>query len=443
MNFAKMKRIHVLFLVCILCIGFLLRYHNYTQWPREGATFDEFAWTFLGLSLWQTGTPTSWSPHAAYKKRVEYFNPKGAHFTLVTPYLEHPPLFGLVAGGFARLNGVTSFDEVRIARIRPLALALGVFSVFAVFILATEIYGVVIGLIASGIYAITPTVAIGSRLVQNENFFIPLFLLSLFFAYRYIKYSSSKDLWATTVICALLPLAKVPWIASPIAVVGVFIFSRKWKAAWLVGVTTLIFFSGFVVYGLSLDSQVFLSLWKLQLARYDMAFDSLFIIFREPLVVDRLLVDGWIYFGWGAMMTLLLKDIKKNLPVVLGFLAYGAIFVFAIPSEPLHGWYRYPFYPFLAIALAVFLHEYFNKKYFVTALFFVVTGLSMFAGSWGKTLGFSFPVFRIYLGVVAVGALPGLFPKLESKKLFPWINIVTLIFIIVLTVCTILVYNEQ
>lgn len=437
------KRIVYPILAIILLTGFILRFHDYTVWPREGATYDEFAWTFLGISLWQKGVPTSWSTHAAYKNNVHYVNPHGAVFNLVTPYLEHPPLFGLVAGGFTMVNGVTSFDGVTIPKIRPLALFLGTLAIFSVFLLASAVYGDGIGLISTAIYAIIPTVAIGSRLVQNENFFIPFFLLALYFAYRYVKHSEKSDLYVSAGISALLPLAKVPWITAPVAVMAMFAYAKKWKAAVIVGIVTLICFSGFLVYGLLLDKEVFLNLWKLQLARYDIAFDSLFVLFREPILADRYLVDGWVYFGWAAMMLLIVRDLKKSLPVVLGFMAYAAVFVFAIPNEPLHGWYRYPFYPFLAIAIAVFLYENFNRNYLSSAVFYIVTGLSMFAESWGKILGFSFPVFRTYLAVVAAGALPGIFPGLKRVTIIRWVNIGILVLITLLSVWTIFTYNEQ
>ncbi|EKD67349.1 MAG: hypothetical protein ACD_48C00466G0003, partial [uncultured bacterium] len=78
-----MKKWYVgIILICILLLGFFLRKHDFLTWPREGATFDEFAWTFQGLSIWEKGIPTSWSPHAAYKNKVEYVNPQGAHFRL-------------------------------------------------------------------------------------------------------------------------------------------------------------------------------------------------------------------------------------------------------------------------------------------------------------------------------------------------------------------------
>jgi predicted membrane channel-forming protein YqfA (hemolysin III family) len=67
----------------------------------------------------------------------------------------------------------------------------------------------------------------------------------------------------------------------------------------------------------------------------------------------------------------------------------------------------------------------------------------MFAEGWGRTLGFSYPVFRMYLVVVVAGALPGIFPKLEKRKVFQWINIGLLLIVILLSIWTVLVYNEQ
>lgn len=436
-------------LAIILLVGGLLRNHNLTVWPREGATFDEFAWVFQGLSLLEKGIPTSWSPHQAYKNKVEYYNPQGAHFVLVTPYLEHPPLFGLIAGGYARLQGIRSFDDVTIPKIRPLALVMGIISIVAVFLLTSCVYGDSIGLIASGIYAIIPTVVIGSRLVQNENFFIPLFLFALYFANKYIQEFSknqepgTRNLFITSLLCALLPLAKIPWIAAPLAAIGMFMYSKKWKAALWVGAAMVIGIGGWLIYGYTTDAVLFTNLWKLQLARYDMAFDSMFMLFRDPLIADRTFVDGWIYFGWLAMFLILLKDMKRNLPIIAGFIAYSAVFVFAIPGEPLHGWYRYPFYPFLAIATAVFLKEYFNKNYLATAVFFLLAGLSMLAGSWGRALGFSYVFYRLYLLLVFSNALPIVFPVKNVKSLIHLVNYFLCVILMCLSVWATFAYNEQ
>lgn len=433
----------IIILALILGIGTWIRSVNLSVWPREGATFDEFAWTFQGLSIITKGVPTSWSPHSAYTNRREWYNPQGAHFVLVTPYLEHPPLFGLVAGGFAYLEGIRDFSQVTIAKIRPLALFLGVLSIIAVFLLGKSVYGTRIGLLASSLYTIVPTVAIGSRLVQNENFFIPLFLLSLYFANEYTKKPTKGKLVGSVVLSSILPLAKVPWVAAPMSVILLFLIHKRWKEVGVTAVSTLVCFSGFLLYGFMLDSSVFTNLWKLQMARYDMAFDSLFALFRNPLIADRTFVDGWIYFGWAAMIWLLNRDMKKTYPLILGFLAYFAVYVFAIPNEPLHGWYRYPFYPFLILATASMISEFANSNYFLQAVFFVVIGSSMLAESWTKIFGFSYTVFRGFLFFLVLGTLPVFFPKIKAKKLIQRWNYGIYILLIFLSVWSVFLYNEQ
>src|SRR3990167_2226212 len=161
-----------LILVLILLLGFLLRSNNLSTWPRPGATFDEYAWTWQGISLIKNHVPTSWSPHPQYKNFKDVVYQK-THFRMVTPFLEHPPVFGLVAGSFAILNGVQGIYDLHFYDIRPLAVVLGFLSLVFLFLLVKEIYDTKTALIASLLYATIPTIAIGSRIVQNENFFIP------------------------------------------------------------------------------------------------------------------------------------------------------------------------------------------------------------------------------------------------------------------------------
>src|SRR3990167_5001197 len=194
------KRNTLIILLSILLLGFVLRFNNLTTQPRLGATFDEFAWTWLGISLIQEQIPSSWSNydvHVGYREYKEYL---GATFWIITPYLEHPPLFGLIAGSFAIVNGAEGMFDVNLQTIRPLALILGVVSIGALFLLVKELYGEKTALLASLIYATVPTVVIGSRLVQNENFFIPLYLISLFFIFKFIRMHDNRYFLITAVI---------------------------------------------------------------------------------------------------------------------------------------------------------------------------------------------------------------------------------------------------
>ncbi|HYM65040.1 MAG TPA: glycosyltransferase family 39 protein [Candidatus Sulfotelmatobacter sp.] len=424
----------------ILFLGFFLRQDKINTWPRLGATFDEYAWTWQGISLIQKKVPVSWSRHPQYKnfKLITY---QKVPFQLVTPYLEHPPLFGLVAGSFAILNGVKDSMHVDINHIRGLALILGVLSIFILYVFAAEVYGFKIGLISSFLYSIIPTIAVGSRIVENENFFIPFFLLSLYLTSKFIKTNNPIFRNLAGVVCGLLTLAKVPWIAAALGIVLVLFYIRKYKDAFKFLAVVLPIFSLFFVYGWYYDWNLFINLWKLQLSRYDLTFNSFFALFTSPYLVDRFLIDGWIYFGWFTLLLLAVKDLRKNFMVLLPFLAYFAVFVFAIPNEAGHGWYRYPFYPFLVISTALFLKEYFTKNYLLTFLFLIFTGLSMLQLSWAQKVGFSFLVFRSFLILFGISLTPLFIPK--TGKVAYLSSYFSLIIISVLSVWSVFKYNEQ
>jgi len=437
-----LKKNNLLILLSILILGFFLRSENLNTWPREGSTFDEFAWTWQGVNLIQTGVPKSWSPHSQYKNRQEIRYRKAA-FILVTPYLEHPPVFGLVAGSYAILSGVQDMYHVTIQNMRGLSLILGMLSIVMVFLLAKELYDTKIALLSSLLYATTPTIVIGSRIVQNENFFIPFFLLVLFLISRFIKTKNSLFRNVAAVICGLLALSKVPFLAAAVAVVGILLYFKMYKDVGKFLAIVIPLFSLFFVYGFYYDWDLFIGLWKLQLARYDLTFNSVFALFTKPYLIDRIYIDGWIFWGWISFFLLLVKENKKNIILIAGVLGYLLVFFAGIPDEPGHGWYRYPFYPFLIMSTALFLREYFAKNIFLTFLFLIFVGSSLLQLSFGAVFGFSYVLFRLSI----IGWVLTLFPLVfENKKIsrfsqalsFTWIFV-----FIALNIWVAMLYNEQ
>jgi len=437
------KSVVYLLLGVILVIGLLLRNYNLTVWPREGATFDEYAWTFLGMSILDTGTPTSWSPHQAYKNKIQYINPHGTSFFLATPYLEHSPFFGLIVGGFARLQGIRAFDDVTIERIRPLALILGVISIGAVFFFASCFYGSTIGLLSAGIYSIFPSAAVGSRIVQNENFFIPFFLISLGLAKLYVERKNKGFLSVLCILSFLLPLSKIPWIASPFACSLYLLSKKKWKESVGVVFSAALSISVFIIYGMALGKDVFLALWKLQLARYDLSFGSFIKIFQDPLVTDRLFLDGWVYIGWIVFFVVTATSYKKHIGLIAGFLSYLLIFLFAIPSEAGHGWYRYPFYPFLAVSFAVLLKDGIGRMPQILCPVLTLLGLLLLETVWVPVFGFSFVIHRAWLVLCSFIGLPVFVKGKWVYRIGVLATYISLLVISVLSVYAILQYNEQ
>lgn len=428
-------------LIIILVIGFLLRLHNLTVWPRHGATFDEFAWTWLGINLIQKGVPISWSPHPQYTYR-EHVRHQGAAFWVVKPYLEHPPLFGLIAGSFSLLNGAKDMYEVTLHTMRPLALLFGTVSILAIFLLMNQLYGVYVGLLTSLLYATIPTIVVGSRIVQNENFLIPVWLFALFFITKYLKTNKKRYRNIAAIIAGLLSLAKVPWLVAGFSLSIIMAYRGKWKDTFIVGSISLLLFSLYIIYGVYYDKELFIKLLQLQTARYDISFNGFFSIFTSPLLVDRYYLDGWILFGWIAI-ALLFRDIKKHFLIIFPFLAYLIIYIAGIPDEPGHGWYRYPFYPFLVASIALFLKEYFVENRILTFLFLVFIGFSLFHSSWVNMFGFSYTLYRlIILGFLLV--LTPLFIKSSFlTKTTKVVSYIWLFFFILLNIWSVILYNEQ
>lgn len=435
-----MYKFRFIFLGLILILGLWLRSDKLYTWPRLGATFDEYAWTWLGINLIQNHTPESWSRHPQYKNPKSIIYQK-VPFVIAKPYLEHPPLFGLVAGGYALFSGVKDMYHVDLQHIRGLALLLGVLSIFILYIFAAEVYGFKIGLLSSFLYSIVPTIVIGSRIVENENFFVPFFLLSLFLISKFIKTKNPLYRNIAAIICGLLTLAKVPWIAGALGIVLILFYLKKYKDVFKFLSVVIPIFLLFFIYGAYYDWNLFISLWKLQLARYDLAFNSIFALFTSPYLADRFLIDGLIYFGWFSVFLLSIKDLKKNFMVLLPFLSYFAVFIFAIPNEPSHGWYRYPFYPFLIISIALFLKEYFTKNYLLTFMFLIFTGMSLLQLSWAQSMGFSFIVFRSFLILFGISLAPLFIPKTKGLSFFT--SYLSLVIIFCLSIWSVFKYNEQ
>lgn len=431
-----------LLLVVILFLGFYLRANNINTWPRKGATFDEYAWTWLGINLIKEHVPVSWSPHPQYKEAKDITYQK-THFRVVKPFLEHPPLFGLVAGGFALSAGVKDMYSLDIGNIRGLALILGTFSIFVVYLFTSEMYSKKTALLSSLLYATVPTIVVGSRIVQNENFFIPFWLISLFFLSKYLK--TKKTLYRNIAIsiCSLLILAKIPWIAGSLSILGILLFYKKYKDAAYVLIGVSIALIAYLLYGYLYDFDLFIRLWRLQAARYDITFDSIYALFQKPYLVDRFYTDGWIFFGWFSFVLLTLSQLKKNVFIILPLLSYFLIFLAGIPDEPGHGWYRYPFYPFLVIAIALFFKEYFMKNLIATFLLFVLIGTSLLQLTWEKTFGFSFIIFRAAILSWSYMLFPYISPFKNKLKFVKVVGYLWVVFFFLMNIWAVLIYNEQ
>jgi hypothetical protein len=184
----------VLSLVGVLFIGNKLREYSYSEVPNPGETNDEYSFAWLGISLIQEGRPIAWSGIPGYKttdyRRINVDGifggrPEKPDFPINSPWFDHPPLFGLLIGGYAYTKGVNNFEDASVIIIRRPMLKIAAVSSILVFILGWKLYGLSSGFLASLLYSTIPLIVISSRLALSENGYIPLFLLSAIFASFY------------------------------------------------------------------------------------------------------------------------------------------------------------------------------------------------------------------------------------------------------------------
>ena len=165
-------------LIIILFAALFLRFHNYSVYPQRGATSDEYTYAFLGLSLMENGIPTSWSYFGEYTDRQD-MNIDGTLFPMVTPYFDHPPLAGLIIGGWSRIRGEETFAKVKLSTIRIIPILFSMVSAVLLYMLAKNLYGSRVGLWSLAIYSVSPLFAVSHRVAVSENILTTFFLAAL------------------------------------------------------------------------------------------------------------------------------------------------------------------------------------------------------------------------------------------------------------------------
>ena len=225
------NKLFIIILLFIALFGLSLRLIDYDKLPPFGETRDEFMYPWAGMSLIQTGILTSWADFYSYKTKtpVKYW---GVNFNLVSPWNEKPPLYPLLVGGWALLNGITQFGEVRLSLIRQVPIFLNLLSIIFLGLLAKQIFGKKVGIISSLLYATIPTIVMANRLSLIENLLIPLSLFTLWSLYRFKDKSFMPYLVGLG--CGLTLFTKNTGLALPLAILIILFNQKQWKNIFII-----------------------------------------------------------------------------------------------------------------------------------------------------------------------------------------------------------------
>jgi len=401
-------RLFAVFLVAlaIAIFGYYLRFQKFDSFPPIGDTQDEVKSAFCGISLIYEGKPSSWSWFEDYKN-FSIQRIRGDNFRIVTPWFEDPPLFSLISGGYAISKGMTTFEKVNAGILRYPMLKVAALNIFLLFTLCYLIAGGTVAVLASLIFATEPTMVLGSRMPLAENLVVTAVLSSLILFTLYIKKQSRLALVGAAIIGASAFLMKSTGVFAIASLIFLALSYRRWKAAIFCGAVFLVVLAIWLLYGAYYDWSLFLKIVSVESGRelfHPSTVINLFAVFR--IGETAMSSDGWLIWGWIAIVlySFFKKDNKDLLSKLVLPVTVGSYLVFySIMSGHSKGWYRFPFYPFLAWASAAVFLEILKKPKFLASFFFISLAVffSYTYGTGGDRWNLSqIKVFQIFVPLV-------------------------------------------
>ena len=441
------KKYFHLLIFLILLIGGWLRLYRYTSFPVGGETRDEYAWTMLGASLLQTARPISWSYFESYTPFRELTF--GANtYPIVTPALDHPPIFSLLPGLAHTVAGSSwdTFGSLKVIRLPLIFLA--IFNLlllhFLLLKLTQDKMKHFLGLL---FYATVPMWVFGSRLVVAENLMTTWFLLSSIFIIEPIRREDtfwmkikvfiqkfSKKIHQNTqqnylliiFVCAVAIMTKISGVALPFAVLIYGILTKK-KMLIYTGVIGGILGVGlFILYGVVNDLTLFWSVLTEQSGR-DIGLATLQNrFFLHPTVVSRILVDGWLIAGLVSVFAVSHNKFPELLFSKVVVVAQLLFILTSVGEQTFHGWYVYGLFPFFAIFLSWWIVDILHKKDFLQFWLIWIFLLPIFRLLQTHVpIDFHPLIIRVMVGV---GGVPLLLHFLFSKTKLAEQSILVLVF---------------
>ena len=363
--------IYVFLSIVILFIGYSLRSNYYDTVPFPGESVDEYSNSWVGLSLLRLGKPVGISNLSSYPNEIlRYINvdriyQRGGHggpIPLFNPWFDHPPLLGLITGGYAYLKGARSFEDTISVIIRKPMIYLGTFTLLSLMIYAYICFGPLTSLASGLIYATSPLIVISSRMIQAENGYTPIFLVALILLKLYETKDKEIFLWLAALLSAVGILFKIPGLMIAITCIVLLMtqskksLSLRCKESFIVGAVAISGLIIFITYGIAYDNILFKTIFLTKSNRiYEIGFQAFFnLISTTKITNSKYIMEGWPLLGWLSLWALSVKIKSQKIRYLL-FPTIICFSVYILVGSTPYGWYRIPFMPFLFIAIGYFI----------------------------------------------------------------------------------------
>lgn len=403
---------NTLIVISLLLLAVALRLQNYAIYPQRGATSDEYAFAFQGISLLTKGVPIAWSAIPLYKN-LSHLTIDGLYFPIVEPYMDHPPLFGLLVGAWAILARESTFEAVRLTTIRIIPIILSSISAIFLYLMAKSEYGEKIARFSLAIFATATIIVVNNRVAVAESLFTPMWLIALWMLTRNIKKSLPWPYITIGLLCAAAMLTKVLGVVVWLSVVAI-LWYRRSSVRNIVYVTIGALIGGLALYlyGVAYDEKLFWAIQSYQGMSRVLGPNTIWMIIGFPSVVNKIVYDGWYFWGLFALGVISM-DIRKNLLIVIPALLYLMLLVVSVNETDIHGWYFLPLFPFLALAGGKLLVESIENFRWILFIWAILVGGSLIHELYAIPFGLTPSVYRWLVGIILAGA----FLSLRSKRI--------------------------
>lgn len=437
---SKIKFLTLLFLIAIF--GIILRLVDYDIVPPFGETKDEFMYPWAGISFLKTKVPSSWSFFPSYSTgEIKYY--WGEDFMIVSPWVEKPPLYSLITGAVALLAGQNNFGDVRLSTIRLVPIFLSFFTILLVGLLAKSIFQEKIALIASILYATTPTIVMANRLSLTENLLVPITLFTVWIYSINFKNNISKyKPYIVGLGCALALLTKNIALILPLALIVLSISKKELKDAIII---TLISGIGAIIHpllGLFYDWGLFLNVLSDYRIAHGLGLPAMVeTLFRFPVIShkEKIFMDGVLLSGYILLFTapFWLKDKLKENILLLISVPFAIIVSLTLleGGTTFYGWHLFPIYPFLIILVAKAFFDLWQKPQFLELIFFLlIIGISSLRFFLSVNTSLQNSWQYIFAVLFFISAIFWIFGKEKYQRLLLFSLFIIFIFVNLLTV---------
>lgn len=393
--------------MAITGLALLLRLHGLTAAPLFTDDLDEIQFAWAGLNLIQHGDPITWSYYPGYPA-YEAFTAFGVTVPLVRHWMDHPPLYSLLIGGWVWLLGARDMTGFNAMEVRLVPAVCSTLTVPLVYLLGRRFIGAGAALVGALLLATAPAAVLFGRVAEPESAQAVLLLVALLLTLRVLDGEAGVGTVAGLLVIAVAaPLLKVSGIAVAGICAVILAASGRWKLAGALAAGAGLGVLLFAVYGAVIDWAQFVRTWSVQasnrigvMAAYDFV--------TAPAGMNRRLRDGWWLLGWIGLGLLAAGRLgRRELFLVWPVAAYAMTMLVLAGEKEVeqYGWYRVIVYPELYLAAGWLAWEAVKRRSLALLTLLLALGGATATNWWLGGSGSTWVPNPVLLGVLVAAVL--------------------------------------